>query len=531
MVATMAAHVPHITSSVRGSLSLSRPVPGRQRVARPLLPRPSTIIRATPWADPTTSTSTSTSTSRSFSLRDDGAAGSLPNSLRKAIESSITARRGELSVGDAAADAGVSLFDAQRALSALALDAGATLQVSDDGDVLYVFSRDFTSRIAAKSLKVRLTPALTSTVAVARYLFRASFGVALLGSVAVTTAAVVAILTSSRRDNDDRPVFRGDGLGVWRLFRVLDLLTWFDPRYSPYGYYRDPAEMSFLEAVGSVLWGDGDPGATFGRQRLAQAGKYIQRRGGVVTSAELVPFLEDLTPKEVQQLRTAVQLGGDEAEAALTVLPSDNMNRGVAEIMVYFGGEPCVTEDGSLLLTFPSLQATGGVNDDVSHAQIEPAMRPNLAWSRAQTGQRVAAFGIGMWNFFMVGTLSYMLSDPRLRYQLMRSGLNNLVGAMPYLQVFAVAFFVVPLVRWYFVQRKNRRINDGNRARAEGAALLDNPVLRERRALASKYASGQVRRIQEGEVAYRSNVEVDETRVVEAELEAFDRRLQRREGA
>lgn len=59
-----------------------------------------------------------------------------------------------------ASSAGLPLRDAEAALRALAADAAATLQVADDGEIVYVFPRGFEEAIRAKSLLLRAEPAL-----------------------------------------------------------------------------------------------------------------------------------------------------------------------------------------------------------------------------------------------------------------------------------------------------------------------------------------------------------------------------------
>lgn len=59
------------------------------------------------------------------------------------------------------------------------------------------------------------------------------------------------------------------------------------------------ATKSFLEAVTSWVFGDGDPNRGFDEARWAAAAQYIQAHGGVVAAEEMRPFL-DHTDGEVR---------------------------------------------------------------------------------------------------------------------------------------------------------------------------------------------------------------------------------------
>jgi hypothetical protein len=63
-----------------------------------------------------------------------------------------------ISTGDVASTAGLKLDQAEDAVRALASDSQATLQVSDAGDIVYVFSPGFQETITSKSLLLRVEP-------------------------------------------------------------------------------------------------------------------------------------------------------------------------------------------------------------------------------------------------------------------------------------------------------------------------------------------------------------------------------------
>ena len=136
---------------------------------------------------------------------EQSASESIPTAVRDAVSASIASRSYALTVGDAAAESGVSLAEASRALSALALDSKATLSVSPAGEILYEFPRNFKEAVAARSLRIRMEPLLKKSSIVAAYLGRVTFGSALLVSLA-TVALALSVLSSKSNDRDSRYV-------------------------------------------------------------------------------------------------------------------------------------------------------------------------------------------------------------------------------------------------------------------------------------------------------------------------------------
>lgn len=162
--------------------------------------------------------------------------------------------------------------------------------------MVYAFERDFVSRIRSRSLLLRLRPLWARVVSAGKWAVRAAFGAALIASALLVWLAVIA-LTSSR--DSDRCVtslcffqcnsqgvvihhhtlthtrtrthiaHRRDGGGFYggpRGFVFIDptdiFLIW-DPYYSRHSRERADAGdgMTFVEAVFSFVFGDGDPNA------------------------------------------------------------------------------------------------------------------------------------------------------------------------------------------------------------------------------------------------------------------------------
>lgn len=77
------------------------------------------------------------------------------------------------------------------------------LQVSNEGEVCYVFDPGFVGKIRNRSWVQRLLPWWNRAKSAALYATRIAFGTALVVSVVLVWLAV-AVLASSGRDNDNR---------------------------------------------------------------------------------------------------------------------------------------------------------------------------------------------------------------------------------------------------------------------------------------------------------------------------------------
>ncbi|KAF3772130.1 Uncharacterized protein EJ110_NYTH58673 [Nymphaea thermarum] len=232
----------------------------------------------------------------------------LPSVVRKRAMEAIESSGGRVTIGDVASRAGLKLDEAERALQAIASDTGGFLEVSDEGDVLYVFPRDYRSKLAAKSVRMRVEPLLEKSKAVAEYLVRVSFGTALIVSIVLVYTTIIA-LVSSRSDDDGRGRReRGYNPGFSFYFRPSDLFWYWDPYFYRRRQMRTDDGMNFVESVFSFVFGDGDPNQGIEEERwklvssqLQQIGQYISSNGGTVTAEELAPYLDVLPVEETKE--------------------------------------------------------------------------------------------------------------------------------------------------------------------------------------------------------------------------------------
>ncbi|CAI0540010.1 unnamed protein product [Linum tenue] len=432
----------------------------------------------------------------------------LPADVRNRTMDAVDGCGGRVTLGDVAGRAGLKLNEAQKALQALAADTDGFLEVSDEGDVLYVFPKDYRTKLAAKSFRLKIEPLVDKTKSTAEYLIRVSFGTALVASVVVVYTTIILLL-SSRSDDDrrERRSSRSYGSGFNMYFNPIDLFRIWDPYY--YRRRREQVDvnenMNFLESIFSFVFGDGDPNQGLEEERWKLIGQYISSNGGVVTAEELAPYL-DIQTKDVFQ--------NDESY----VLP----------VLLKFDGQPEIDEEGNIVYRFPSLQRTASSQRSGRKEYVGRSKRwtdwvggvqnyleeKKLEFSKTNASERAMVIGLGGLNLFGVIVLGAMMKEMPIT----QGGWIQFVSSIfPLLQVYAGSFFAIPLVRWFLVSKSNAEIEKRNILRKEFAKVLELPDLSLRRKILSARDMAQKTVIGQDRIVYST-----ERDIIGQEIEAED---------
>lgn len=417
----------------------------------------------------------------------------LPSDVRKRAMDAVDACGGRVTIGDVASKGGLKLNEAQKALQALAADTNGFLEVSDEGDVLYVFPKDYRSKLATKSFRIKLEPFVEKAKSAAEYLVRVSFGTALIASIVLVYTTIIALLSSrSDEDNRGRRGGRSYDSGFTFYLNPADLFWYWDPYY--YRRRRIQKEddgMNFIESVFSFVFGDGDPNQGIEDERWKLIGQYISSNGGVVTAEELAPYLD---------LETADNNLVDESY----ILP----------VLLRFEGQPEVDEEGNILYRFPSLQRTAssqrsGRKEYVGKrwtdwvGGVEKFFKEKKwQFSKTSNSERAMVIGLGGFNLFGVIILGTMLKNVAVT----PSGFITFVSDIfPLLQIYAGSFFAIPLTRWFLIRNKNAKIEKRNLARELRAQALELPDLSLRRKLLSARDMAQRTVIGQDRIVYSTD--------------------------
>ncbi|GAU13043.1 hypothetical protein TSUD_173430 [Trifolium subterraneum] len=325
----------------------------------------------------------------------------LPTDVRKRTMDAVDGFGGRVTIGDVASKAGLKLNQAQKALQALAADTDGFLEVSEEGDILYVFPKDYRSKLGAKSFRIKAEPYFEKAKNAGEYVIRVSFGTTLIASIVIVFTAIIAILSSSKSDDDrgERRRSSSYGSGFNFFFSPSDLFWYWDPYYSRKRRVQDDNKFNFIESVFSFVFGDGDPNQGIEEERWKLIGQYISSNGGVVAAEELAPYLD---------IESTEKIKDDESY----MLP----------VLLRFDGQPVVDEEGNILYRFPSLQKTasqksrrkeyvgkrwadwvGGVEKFFEEKRWQ--------FSKTSSSERALVVGLGGLNLFGVIVLGTMLKD------------------------------------------------------------------------------------------------------------------------
>lgn len=385
-----------------------------------------------------------------------------------------------VTVGDVASQAGLDVNLAQKGLLALASDANAHLQVAETGDIVYDFPRNFRNILRGKFLRLRLKTWWDKIWNVLFYLIRISFGTLLIVSIILifVTITIIVVALNSSRDNDSgggRSSSRsggGGGLFFIPRFWIGDMFWFYDPnprraRQRKAKSGQDGSEMNFLEAVFSFLFGDGNPNADLEERRWKDIAQVIRNHNGVVVAEQIAPYLDDL----------GNQFSRETEDYMIPVLSK-------------FDGIPEVSPEGELVYRFPELQVTA----KQQHRKPVETYLAESPWtfSQASSGQISMSIGLGAVNVIGGGILGVLLQKPEV--QEIVADLGGLVGFVDsiywLLIAYGIAFLTLPLVRYFWLQRRNQKVQRRNAERQERAVEFERlePQLRPKLDYARQFA-------------------------------------------
>lgn len=412
-----------------------------------------------------------------------------------------------VTVGDIAARAGLNINQAEQGLLALASDAGGHLQVAQTGEIAYLFPKNFRSILRNKYLRLQLQDWWEKIWRVLFYLIRISFGIILILSIVLILVAitmiVVAINSSSDNNNSgggSRDSGGGGGFIFFPNFWIWSDIFWlFDPNYNRHYHQhrttshtsKPRSQLNFFEAIFSFLFGDGNPNADLEERRWQEIGTVIRNSGGAVAAEQIAPYLDDIGE-------------GYKRENEDYMLP----------VLTRFNGRPEVSPEGEIVYHFPELQTTA----KAWQPQPVPAYLREQPWrfSQATSGQLTLAMGLGGMNLIGAIVLGSLLRGGQIAAQL--GGLVAFVQSIYWLLLaYGIGFLTIPLIRYFWIQWKNSKIEAKNQKRQNQSVALNQAdiTLGKKIAYAQQFAAQNV--INKENLVYTS-----ETDLLDQELEQQD---------
>ena len=388
------------------------------------------------------------------------------------------------------------------------------------GEIAYLFPKNFRGILRNKFWRLKFREWWEKVWRVLFYLIRISFGILLILSLVIIMVAIAIIVisinsSSERNDSGGGGNNSGGGMAFFPRFgfNFYWLFWWFDWGYydRPYRYQverqrqrqgqrqrqksRTSAkenEMNFLESVFSFLFGDGNPNYNLDEQRWQAIATVIKNNQGAVVAEQIAPYLDDLGK-------------GYALEYEEYILP----------VLIRFNGRPEVSPDGQIVYHFPELQTTA----KEWHSQPVSAYLKEKPWrfSEANSGQIMLATGLGSVNFVGALVLGSLLKDGTVAAQI--GGFIAFVEVIyPVLLAYGISFLVLPLIRYFWVQWRNGKVEKRNQQRQNRAIALNqaNNLLSRKIEYAKEFAKETI--INNQDLAYTT-----EKNVLEQEAEQADK--------
>jgi hypothetical protein len=349
--------------------------------------------------------------------------------------------------GDVVAHSGIHLEQARSGLLSLANQTGGHLQVTETGEVVYVLAPDFRQVLLRQNIRLQIQAWLDRLGAVGFYVIKISFGILLISSISAVYLTILAItLAAIFSDNSGGDC--GDGncvLGICDFgssgssSSSLSTTT-NSSSITPIREKTQRKPINFLEAVFSVLFGDGDPNVDLEQRRWRYIGNLIHRQQGVAIAEQIAPFLDDLG-------------AGSDREYENYMLP----------VLTKFNGIPEVSPTGQLVYHFPDLQTT--IKDDPTNFTRVPQCLRERKWKFTKATPEQLNWSIALFaaNIIGIGILAILLRG---------SSISFVGGLLTVLALYGIGLIVIPTCRYFWVQYRDRQVRQRNHFRHQQVNLL-----------------------------------------------------------
>jgi hypothetical protein len=332
---------------------------------------------------------------------------------RRILLEALKGQGGQLTKADAVAKSGLPVPVAEDALGGLLKEFRSHVAATESGELIYQFDPSFARRDAV-SLREKLAKAGDALWRGFTFLFKISIVTTLVVYFVAFVVMLIAVLFA-RRSSDDRDG-GGDMDFTWPLFWMWG----WGPSYDS-GPYRRPRrrrpDKPLYKKVFEFVFGPAKPPVDpLADEKEVLA--HIRQKNGRIAAVDLVMLM-----------------GWDFARA----------EEEATRLLVNYGGEPEVTDDGVVVYAFKDIRKTAEEGE-----QPEPIVR--RAWERLEsrpplTGNRTGTnVAIGLFNGFN-------LLAPLWIVPAFEAGLSAPIPGQEFLLhdyplAFSSLLFVVPLGRW-----------------------------------------------------------------------------------
>jgi hypothetical protein len=350
---------------------------------------------------------------------------------KRVLLDALRGKGGQLTKADAVALSGLPVPDTEQALGNLLKEYRSHLSATESGELVYEFDPAFERRDAVP-LSEKLAKAGQALWKGFTFLFKVSIVATLVAYFAIFLAMMLALVFA--RSSDDRDDGGGFDLG-WPLFWMWG-------------------------------WGPSSQGMYGRRARPRRKGKPLYKKVFEFVFGPPRPS-EDPLLDEKEILAHIRKHRGRIAAVDLVTLMGWDFPRAEEEatrLLVDYGGEPEVTDDGVVLYVFKDIRKTVQENQAA-------AVEPRRAWERMEARPPLSGntgatnVTIGLFNGFNLLAPFWIVPAFEAR---LRAPLGHAFLLYTYPVIFSSMVFIVPLGRWLVEKARDR----GRRQRNARRALL-----------------------------------------------------------
>ena len=356
---------------------------------------------------------------------------------KRVLLAALRGKGGQLTKSDAVASSGLPVPDAEQALTNLLKEYRSHLSATESGELVYEFDPAFERRDAVPFTEklAKIGHALWKGFT---FLFKISIVGTLVAYFVVFLVMMLALVFARR--SDDRDDDGGFDLG-WPLFWMWG---WGPSSQDPYGRRARPRRKGkpLYKKVFEFVFGPPRPSEDpllDEKEILA----HIRKNQGRIAAVDLVTLMGWDFPR------------ADEAATRL---------------LIDYGGEPEVTDDGVVLYAFKDIRKTvqeSGAND----------VAPRRAWERMETRPPLTSNSSGT-NATIAVLNGFNLLAPFWIVPAFEARLQEPLGLIFLLYTYPVIFssmvFAVPLARWIVEKMRDRGRSERNAKRAILRIAIEN---------------------------------------------------------
>jgi hypothetical protein len=354
---------------------------------------------------------------------------------RRILLEALRGQGGQLTKADAVAKSGLPVPVTEQALGDLLKEYRSHVAATEEGELIYQFDPSFSRRDAVPFSEklAKLGNALWKGFT---FLFKISIVTTLAVYFLVFVAMLLALIFARRSDDRDS----GDHMDFgWPLFWMWGWGPMDDGRY--HRRRRLPEKPLYKKVFEFVFGPPKPPVDPLAEEKEILA--YIRQKNGRIAAVDLVELM-----------------GWDFARA----------EEEATRLLVNYGGEPEVTDDGVVVYAFKDIRKTA------APGQPEPSVSP--AWERLEskpplTGNRTGTnVAISLFNGFNLLAPFWIVPAFEARMHESFAGQQFLLHDYPL--VFSSLLFAVPLGRWLVDKIRDR----GRRRRNARKRLLQRVLVR-----------------------------------------------------